>query len=77
MIMPEQPAPPSLFAKLKTANRRLLAALACYAVLIGIALYTLLPARTYYEQFILGLVLVVFALLILKTFVHSDDDKIE
>ncbi len=75
--MSEKPATSSLFTKLKTANRKLIVALACYCVLIGIALYTLLPARTYHEQFILGLVLVVFALLIFKTLIHSEDEKME
>jgi hypothetical protein len=75
--MSDKPAPVSLFTKLKTANRKLLGALACYCVLIGIALYALLPARTYHEQFILGLVLFVFALLIAKTLIHSQDEKIE
>jgi hypothetical protein len=75
--MSEKPAQSSLFARLKTANRRLLTALACYAVLIGIALYALLPAHTYHEQFLLGLVLFVFALLILKTLIHSEDEKME
>ena len=75
--MPENPVPSSLFAKMKSANRRMLAALACYCILIGIALYALTPARTYHERFLLGLVLFVFALLIVKTLVHSGDEKME
>jgi hypothetical protein len=63
--------------KLKTANRKLLKALACYAVLLGVALHELLPARTYYEQLLLGLVLAVAAIFIIKTLVHSEDDKTE
>ena len=64
----------SLFReKLKTANRKLLITLACYAVLLAVALYELLPARTYYEQVLVGLVLAVAALFIVKTLVHSND----
>lgn len=61
-------------------NRRVATALVCYAVLIAAALVTLLPVRTSDEKFILGVVLVVFALLIVKTLVHAhgdDDDKME
>jgi hypothetical protein len=68
---------PLLREKLKTANRKLLKALACYAVLLGVALYELLPARTYHEQILLGLVLAVAALFIVKTLVHSEDEKID
>jgi hypothetical protein len=67
----------SLNEKLKTANRRLLLTLACYAALIGVALYELLPARTYYEQALLGLVLAVAAIFIVKTLAHSEDEKME
>jgi uncharacterized BrkB/YihY/UPF0761 family membrane protein len=75
--MPEKPPMSFLREKLKTANRRLLAALACYAVLIAISLYVLLPARTYNDRFLLGIVLAVFAILIVKTLVHAQDDKME
>jgi hypothetical protein len=68
---------PLLLEKLKTANRKLLKALACYAVLLAVALYELLPARTYYEQILLGLVLAVAALFIVKTFVHAQDDNVD
>ena len=65
----------SLFReKLKTANRKLLITLACYAVLLAVALYELLPARTYYEQVLVGLVLAVAALFIVKTLVHAEDE---
>jgi hypothetical protein len=68
----------SLFhAKIKEANRRLLAALACYVVLILVALYVLLPARSSQDRFLLGLVLLVVALLIVKTLVHAKDEKME
>jgi hypothetical protein len=63
--------------KLKNASRKLLITLACYAVLLGVALYVLLPVRTDYELRLLVLVLAVAALFIAKTFVHSEDDKIE
>jgi len=41
-------------------NKRLAAALTCYTLLIAAALWQLLPARTRYEQFILGAVLFFF-----------------
>ncbi len=59
----------------KSANRRLLAAMACYLVLIAIALYALLPIRSSQEKFLLGLVLCVFAILIVKTLAHAHDDS--
>jgi hypothetical protein len=60
----------SLLARLRAmsaANRKLIAALVCYAVILGLALYVLLPARTSDEQFILGSVLLVIAILTSKT----------
>ena len=54
------------------ANGKLLAALCCYAVLLGLALYVLLPAHTSEEQFILGAVLLIFAILIAKTLMRRD-----
>lgn len=69
--------PVSLRARLKGANRRLIVAMACYLVLILIALYGLLPVRTSNDRFVLGFVLLVFALLIVKTIVHTRDDKPE
>jgi hypothetical protein len=59
---------------MKKINRKLLIALICYGVLILAALYMLLPVRSSNESFILGVVLLVFALLIVKTIVHSQDD---
>jgi hypothetical protein len=56
------------------ANRRLLIAMACYLVLIGVALYALLPLRTRDDRFVLGIVLVVFTLLIIKTLAHAEDE---
>ena len=56
-------------------NRRLLIALGCYLILILIALYALLPARTSNDRFVLGFVLCFFAILILKTVVHSIQDR--
>ena len=73
-----QPPPlNNLLAKLKGASPRLFIALACYLVLILIALYELLPVRTSNDRFVLGFVLVVFALLIVKTIVHAAEDKAE
>ena len=67
----------TLRAKLKGPSPRLFIALACYFVLILIALYGLLPVRTSDERFVLGFVLLVFALLIVKTIIHAKDDKSE
>jgi hypothetical protein len=61
--------------KMRNVNRRLLAAMACYFVLILVALYTLLPVRSSQEGFLLGTVLFIFAILIVKTLVHSEDDR--
>ena len=68
--MPDKPA----VVFLRT-NRRLLAALACYLVLILIALYALLPVRTSHDRFVLWFVLCFFAVLILKTIVHAVQDR--
>ena len=57
---------------MSAANRKLLAAFCCYAVLLGMALYVLLPAYTSEEQFILGAVLLIFAILIAKTLRHRE-----
>jgi hypothetical protein len=62
---------------MKTAKRRLLAVLACYAVLLAIALYMLLPARTSHERFLISAVVGVFAILIVKTMKHAHDDDSE
>ena len=67
----------TLRAKLKGASPRLFIALACYFVLILVALYGLLPVRTSDERFVLGFVLLVFTLLIVKTILHAKDDKSE
>ncbi len=50
-------------------------ALACYAVLIGIALAVFLPVRTGDDRFLLGMLLVVFALFIVKTLLHAGGDE--
>jgi hypothetical protein len=63
--------------KVKRANRRLLVAMACYLILILIALNVLLPVRSSQEGFLLGLVLFLFAILIVKTIAHAGDDKLE
>ena len=75
--MATSPSTRSLLSKLKGANRRLFLAMACYLVLILIALYGLLPVRTSNDRFVLGCTLLVFALLIVKTIVHARDDKPE
>ncbi len=60
--------------KWRTANRRLILAMACYCVLALMALFTLLPAPSSHERFLLGLVLFVIAFLAIKTIVHSQDE---
>lgn len=61
--------------KIKTANRRLVGAMICYAVLIGIVLVEFLPAQSTSDRFLLGMLLFVFAFLIIKTLVHAGDEK--
>jgi hypothetical protein len=61
--------------KFKGANLRLIGALSSYLILIVIALVVLTPARTSHERSILGLVLAFFAILMVKTIVHSRDDS--
>lgn len=58
---------------MKKNNRRLIAAMICYGVLIMAALYLLLPVRSSNDAFLLGVLLLFFALLIIKTLVHSQD----
>jgi predicted secreted protein len=60
--------------RLKTSNRRLLAAIACYLILIGLALYALLPVRTRSDGFLLTVVLGFVAYLMIKTLAHAEDD---
>ena len=66
-----------IYEKIKNLNRKLLVALLCYFILILIALYLLLPVYTSYDSFLLGLVLCVFAILIVKTIIHSQDETSE
>ena len=66
----------SLLARFRTmsaVNKRRFAALGCYAVLLGLALYVLLPAHTSNEQFLLGVVLLIFAILTAKTLTSQDE----
>ena len=58
---------------MSAANKKRFAALGCYAVLLGLALYVLLPAHTSDEQFILGTVLLIFAILTAKTLTHREE----
>jgi hypothetical protein len=58
-------------AKLGATNKRLFAALGCYAILLAAALYALLPAHTSDERFLLGIVLLIFAILTVKTIAQS------
>ena len=59
---------------MKKNIRKLVIALSCYGALILAALYFLLPVRSSNEKFILVVVLLVFALLTVKTLAHSDED---
>jgi uncharacterized BrkB/YihY/UPF0761 family membrane protein len=63
--------------KMKSAKGRLIAAMVCYGILLIIALYTLLPARSSQERFFIGAVVAVIALLAVKTMAHSKDDDSE
>ena len=60
--------------KLRTVNRRLIIAMACYGIIALMALFMLLPARSFHERFLLGLVLFIIAFLAIKTVVHSEDE---
>jgi hypothetical protein len=60
--------------KMAHANRRLVIAMACYFVLIGVALYALLPVRSKDDSFVLIIVLCVFTYLIIKTLHHAEDE---
>jgi hypothetical protein len=55
-------------------NKRLAAALTCYALLIAAALWKLLPVRTRDEVFVLGAVFFVFTILIVKTIAASQNE---
>jgi hypothetical protein len=57
---------------ISAAKRKLLAALICYLMLLAAVLYVLLPAKTSDEQFILGVVLLIFAILTAKTLAHRN-----
>ena len=60
--------------KLKASNRRLVIAMACYLVLIALALYALLPVRTRNEGFLLAVVVGFIAYLMIKTLAHAEDE---
>ena len=65
----------SILVRLRAVSavkRKQFAALGCYAILLGLALYVLLPANTSDEQFILGVVLLVFAILTAKILSHRN-----
>jgi 4-hydroxybenzoate polyprenyltransferase len=49
----------------------------CYGVLIAAALFVLLPARNSNEVFLLFVSLLFFALLIIRTIIHSSDEDME
>jgi hypothetical protein len=77
MSMIRRQGTPLFRLKLAVANRRLLAAVACYCILILVALYALLPVRSSDEGFVLGVLLLIFAILIVKTLAHGEDEKLE
>ena len=59
---------------MKKGKRRLAIAMICYGVLILVALYVLLPVRSSNDSFILVVLLLFFALLIVKTIRFKDED---
>jgi hypothetical protein len=59
---------------MKKGKRRLVIAMICYGVLILVALYVLLPVRSSNDSFILVVLLLFFALLIVKTIRFKDED---
>ena len=69
--MSEKPLLSLLFEKVKGLNRRLVFAMACYIILLAVALYVVLPVRSDYERYLLGFVLFVFTMLIFRTLVHA------
>ncbi len=60
---------------MKKSKRRLLVAMICYAVIIAVALYGLLPVRTQQESYILIAFLLIIGLLVIKTLAHSEEDE--
>ena len=66
---------PLVREKMKSTKSRVLVAMACYCALILAALYALLPVRSSQDRFLLGAVLCVFAILIIKTLVHAEDEN--
>jgi hypothetical protein len=72
--MPGGPMSKPFFDKIKKLPDRLLICLGCYLVLILVGLYVLLPVETREERFILGIFLAVFAILIVKSIVHSKQE---
>ncbi len=69
--MPSESPLSLIVRKIKTTNRRALFGILCYLVLLGIALYVLLPVRTSEERYLLGFVLFVFTVLIFRTLLHA------
>ena len=65
----------SFLDKIKKLPDRLLICLGCYLVLILAGLYVLLPVETREERFVLGVFLAVFAILIVKSIVHSKTEE--
>jgi hypothetical protein len=65
--MPRIALLPLLREKIKAANRRLIAAMSCYLVLIAAAVWML-------DGFLRAMVLFIFAILIVKTLVHAADE---
>jgi len=61
----------------KKKNRRLLAGMICYGVLILAALFVLLPVRNSNEAFLLVVFLLFFTLLIVRTIIHSSDEDMD
>jgi len=60
----------NILKRIKQLPPRLYIALFCYAVLILVGLFVILPVRSREEQFLLWVFLAVFAILIVKTVVN-------
>ncbi len=68
LFMPRIALLPLLREKIKAANQRLIIAMCCYLVLIAAAVWSL-------DGFLRAMVLFIFAILIVKTFVHANDTE--
>jgi len=61
----------TLREKIRQLPPRLLFALGCYLVLVLVGLFIFLPVRSREDQILFALFLAIFAILAVKTIVHS------